>query len=328
MLNSATHSLLSQSIHISLLPQTFQDAIHITSSLGLKHIWIDSLYIVQDSKGDWEQESSMIDMVYSRALCNIAATASSSSDQGCFRQRDVSLVQPTIVDSCWTNHENYQLRVIEALNIDEQCSQSPLTASSLGSSRAFPFPQVPLFFGSQQLLWDCRQMFASEAYPQGLPPGMSLPALPKTFEGYVTVGPDIKRPEKIDYLWCDLVQHYSRCVLTLEKDKFVAISGIVKEMLKWQNDAYLAGLWWYQLPSQLLWKAERPEKLSESPPNLISSTIMVLSKSQPLGQFASQISCPDRPEEIVAKLLHAEKTSFIEILQENSNLASSGYAVC
>lgn len=115
MLNSVTHSLPSQGIHVSLLPQTFQDAIHITSSLGLKHIWIDSLYIVQDSKDDWEQESSMMCMVYSRALCNIAATASSSSDQGCFGQRDVSLVQPTIVDSCWMNHENYQLRVVEAL---------------------------------------------------------------------------------------------------------------------------------------------------------------------------------------------------------------------
>jgi hypothetical protein len=125
-----------------------------------------------------------------------------------------------------------------------------------------------LYFGSQQLLWDCRQMFASEAYSQGLPPGMSLPALSKTFECYLTVGPDVKRPEKVHYLLCDLVQHYSRCVLTLEKDKFVAISGIVKEMLKWQNDTYLAGLWWYQLPSQLLWKAERPEKLSESPQNL------------------------------------------------------------
>jgi hypothetical protein len=43
-----------QSILFANLPQTFQDAVVVTRSLGFQYLWIDSLCIIQDSFRDWE----------------------------------------------------------------------------------------------------------------------------------------------------------------------------------------------------------------------------------------------------------------------------------
>jgi Heterokaryon incompatibility protein (HET) len=42
-----------QSVPMSSLSRSFQDAVTITRKLGLNHLWIDSLCIIQDSKDDW-----------------------------------------------------------------------------------------------------------------------------------------------------------------------------------------------------------------------------------------------------------------------------------
>jgi len=40
------------------MPLTFQHAIIFTRRLGFRHIWIDSLCIIQDSKPDWEEQAA------------------------------------------------------------------------------------------------------------------------------------------------------------------------------------------------------------------------------------------------------------------------------
>ena len=49
------HNLEShkQSISLKTFPQTIRDAIFITSKLGIRFLWVDSLCIVQDSDDDW-----------------------------------------------------------------------------------------------------------------------------------------------------------------------------------------------------------------------------------------------------------------------------------
>jgi hypothetical protein len=42
-------------INISLLCQTFLDAMEVTKALGVEYIWIESLCILQDSLDDWAQ---------------------------------------------------------------------------------------------------------------------------------------------------------------------------------------------------------------------------------------------------------------------------------
>ena len=76
-----------QEIMLDTLPRTFTDAVVCASSLGIRYLWIDCLCIIQDSKEDWLQQSAMMAEIYSNALVNFAATASSSCDGGLFRSR-------------------------------------------------------------------------------------------------------------------------------------------------------------------------------------------------------------------------------------------------
>lgn len=45
ILTQKTKSLLQRGIHISDLPKTFEDAVMVTRKLGIRYIWIDSLYV-------------------------------------------------------------------------------------------------------------------------------------------------------------------------------------------------------------------------------------------------------------------------------------------
>lgn len=69
------------------LPPTFQDAIALARSLGVRYIWIDSLCIIQDNTTDWKVEASKVAQVYEGSYLNIAATSSSSSAGGLFGKR-------------------------------------------------------------------------------------------------------------------------------------------------------------------------------------------------------------------------------------------------
>lgn len=77
-------SLLKQ---IPPLSKTFEDAIVCTRAVGARYLWIDCLCILQDDVRDWERESALMASVYHNALCNLAATASSDSNGGFFRDR-------------------------------------------------------------------------------------------------------------------------------------------------------------------------------------------------------------------------------------------------
>jgi hypothetical protein len=49
--------LRQDGIPLETLPKTFREAIQVCRNLDIPYIWIDSLCIVQDSKGDWEYHS-------------------------------------------------------------------------------------------------------------------------------------------------------------------------------------------------------------------------------------------------------------------------------
>ena len=56
-LTLGTLSSFQNKVDLDKLPLTFQHALGLTYRLGLRHIWIDSLCIVQDDQNDWWHES-------------------------------------------------------------------------------------------------------------------------------------------------------------------------------------------------------------------------------------------------------------------------------
>lgn len=73
----------------SSLPKTFRDAVHLTQSLGIQYLWIDSICILQDSESDWAQESAYMGEIYRRSHLVIAAvSAATNPSRGFFLPRN------------------------------------------------------------------------------------------------------------------------------------------------------------------------------------------------------------------------------------------------
>lgn len=76
-----------EGIPVQKLSATFQQAIEVTRSLGLRYIWIDSICIVQDDVEDWNRHVTEMSQIYRGAFLTLAAGASKSSEEGLFRAR-------------------------------------------------------------------------------------------------------------------------------------------------------------------------------------------------------------------------------------------------
>ncbi|KAF4632436.1 hypothetical protein G7Y89_g5700 [Cudoniella acicularis] len=73
---------LSHCIPLGMFPKTFQDAIVVTSQLGVRYLWIDVLCIIQDNAADWEAEAAAMADIYEGALLGICALRSPNSETG------------------------------------------------------------------------------------------------------------------------------------------------------------------------------------------------------------------------------------------------------
>lgn len=72
-------------IRLADLPRTFGDAVAVVRRLGVRHLWIDSLCIVQDDRADWAVEAVMMHRYYRAALLTLAAADADGSAGGLFR---------------------------------------------------------------------------------------------------------------------------------------------------------------------------------------------------------------------------------------------------
>lgn len=243
------------------LSKTFQDAIIICRELGLKHLWIDSLCIFQDSPEDWRCEAAQMGQVYENSFCNIAATGASSDGEGCFKDRDVSLLQRCIIQSEWDNQVNGTWEIVDSDYWYTRIDKAPLNERGWAMQERWLSPRV-LYYGRDQILWECNELEACETYPGGLPkslrdwrsgfkldPDFDIKIGQQDGYTYTESDPDSSYGEK----WASIVGKYSVTSLTKGEDKLVAISGIAKRMQGFLNDEYLAGMWRRNLAPQLLW---------------------------------------------------------------------------
>ncbi|CZR51370.1 uncharacterized protein PAC_01245 [Phialocephala subalpina] len=119
--NEAAHR---KAISIDVLPPTFRDAVTVTIRLNIRHLWIDSLCIIQNDLRDWQTEASKMAAIFQGAYMTIAATSSPDSTGGLFFEVP-----------------NSQLRVGRQSGEDAETT---------------------VHFTNSILYWQCRERYASE----------------------------------------------------------------------------------------------------------------------------------------------------------------------
>ena len=261
-LTSLTHDRLQQGFALAELPPTFQDAIMVTRALGVNFLWIDALCILQDSIVDWQHEATMMSQVYSGSMCNISALDAQDSTGGLFFDHQVPNIPYCTFTAC---RKFKRKRVYECAYTDfwsDSVQYAPLTRRAWVLQERLLAPRV-LHFGKRQLLWECNELRACEIYPRGMMPaadplseGPSDEFLKRSLATVLQGGLDNSLTSQMHRAWNGIVQHYTKCNLTMSKDKLVAISGIVKRLQPLFKTDYLAGLWRHGLLEQLLWHVE------------------------------------------------------------------------
>ncbi|TVY14481.1 hypothetical protein LARI1_G007360 [Lachnellula arida] len=165
-LNSAVHR---KGIQTKSLPRTFQDAIRITITLGIRYLWIDALCIIQDDADDWSIEAAKMAQVYQGSYITLAATSAQDGNGGLFVD---ALRSPTLVVST-DDDPQLQGNTVEASSLTTTClvrcsigSLRDIWDSSL-SRRAWVLQELVLsprlvHFTSQQMYYQCHEGIESE----------------------------------------------------------------------------------------------------------------------------------------------------------------------
>ncbi|KAH7336018.1 heterokaryon incompatibility protein-domain-containing protein [Pyrenochaeta sp. MPI-SDFR-AT-0127] len=214
------------------LPKTLQDAVTVTRRLGLQYLWVDALCIIQDSKDDWDIQSSLMATIYQNAYVVISADISMDYSESTIYWRDY--------------------------NGETRCSGNFLRESFRPlSKRAWTFQEEVLatriiHFGDNELFWACKK-------------GVSCECMDTVFpnEEASTGRAMFKHCTESDNLtgrttaWFDLVNEYTSREITNQSDRLAALSGVVDYISEFgENGRYLAGLWSTHLPHALLWKGQ------------------------------------------------------------------------
>jgi hypothetical protein len=241
---------------MSALSTTFRHAVEVTRRLGLSYIWIDSLCIIQDSKADWAAESVRMQAVYSSAIVDIAATASSDGHGGLFRDRDARAALLPCQVEMWTGGHLVHHYLCDFEPWQEAFQHAPLNVRAWVLQERLLAPRV-LHFDAEQVVWECDSLVACERYPKGFAKPLSEP------EGMriSRVGSEGSRKgTDVFDIWGPIVSAYSSCAITMDTDRLIALYGVAMKVRDILDSKYIAGMWENDLVAQLTWMVANSDK--------------------------------------------------------------------
>jgi len=272
-------SRLTTGILASSLPAMFLDSFTAAQKLTVDYIWIDSLCIIQDSPADKAAEIPSMASVYRNALCNLSTVGSTTSSGGLTGLRTITS-HARVVTTSWSGDAHggtYRL-------FDPRFWEDRILDTEL-NYRGWVFQERALaarvlHFARDQVLWECGEVEAGEEYPGGISrrfgeggmgfkKRMNMQSVEPEREvvvGQEEEGVKGKKERDLSSFWINAVQRYSRCELTLESDKLVAISGIAKVLQEKYGDKYVAGLWRGTLleGGGLCWAVDRGRRTAQT----------------------------------------------------------------
>jgi hypothetical protein len=230
---TVTLERFKENIPKDILTKTFQDAIDLCRRLKINFLWIDSLCIKQDDVEDWKSQAPKMAGIYETAILTIAASMSIDGSGGLYAK---------------SKHLNY-------ISSDGLCMREQNPQFPVGNSYSLirgPWPLLQrgwvfqerylsrrmLHFGTEEVVWECNTHRRGENWWNPSTSAMAnAKDLSSTWRGYVT--------------------EYTELQLTFEKDKLMALSGVVERMAMLRpDDRYVAGLWEKTLLHDLDWTAD------------------------------------------------------------------------
>ncbi|KAF5604784.1 het-domain-containing protein [Fusarium pseudoanthophilum] len=255
------------------IPKTIQDAIRTSHRLGIGFIWVDSLCIIQDSKGaDKEIEIGQMTQVYTHAALTIAARRAPDAHTGFLHPR--SAPSGTILVD-FRGDDGVTRRC--TLTFEEAAKDEDETfLDTRGwTLQEYLLSRRLLIIGSWTTAWSCRKERKGNSDGWRLDRQQGDPfqydstwssSRNTVLEGtqrldaiaFLGTHPNCDYPRPADHLikweWNGLVQLYTGRNLTNKTDRILAISGLAQIFSIMRGGEYAAGLWVKDMPETLLWE--------------------------------------------------------------------------
>jgi hypothetical protein len=256
-LRSASLADFKNRISFSALSRTFQEAMIAVRNLGYSYVWIDSLCIIQDSTEDWEHEAQIMGDIYRNSVLTIAATASKNGDEGCFRLRNTLWERPCLL---W---EDDQRGIFVDIGEDDVVKRyrGEVNNGSL-NTRAWVLQERVLssrviHYAATSVYWDCQEAHLSDS-GRKLSDNREISALGGSKDEDLRLFGDVdwSVEEYFSERWRFNVERYCDMKLTVESDRFVAFTGIIKYVEDATGLHCISGLWKEHLVAHILWRVE------------------------------------------------------------------------
>ncbi|KAK3370696.1 heterokaryon incompatibility protein-domain-containing protein [Podospora didyma] len=261
--NKENLSGFSHEIPLEVLPKTFSDAIQMTLDLGIRHIWIDSLCIVQDDEQEWQDEAARMDSIYRGSQLCIAAVQSDESSGGLFP--DINLVHNNgLLDgemlfrtpSTDADGPQIQVRVyVGDVRHHSTMSYSPLSSRGWTLQEQL-LPHRIAWCMQPEVHWGCEAGYQTEGSLQFTPAEMLDSLAPWRT---LVVG---TQAETVTKTWHQIVENYSARRFTFPRDRVVAIAGITRHIGAAANKILgqsILGLWEKSISRSLAWLRDSEE---------------------------------------------------------------------
>lgn len=233
------------------LPKTFQDAIIITRSIGIRWLWIDALCIVQDDSNDWLREAATMGSIYEMARLTIAASHAKDGTEGCFLPCP-SLAGPVGL-SPTTSDPSARIYISQQpSDVDYFPDYGPLNERAWTTQERL-FPRWMIFYTKGGMTWSCRCAVLRD---RGTGEGQLLGH--RQVSGY-------NSSQDLRLNWMDIVTRYTIRDLTYPSDILIALQGLVSELQKLSPlNEYVMGIWWREADVQLAWVSDdSQQRISE-----------------------------------------------------------------
>ncbi|USP74957.1 hypothetical protein yc1106_02231 [Curvularia clavata] len=244
--NKAVH--MEDGISIQNLPKTYRDSVVVCKELGINHLWIDSLCIIQNSSHDWSEQASRMAEIYQNAYVTIAAVAARNSTEGLFNDISDRLTSVSLPGYPWI-----QIRKQAQLpSASDDFMDPDFNDGHTLYKRGWTFQELSLsprviHYGRNEVVWQCQSRSICEGDPDGSIEISSLVSANLIRE------PDLS----IEGLWYSIVGAYSWRGLTFEKDRLPAIAAFASRIeAENHQKKYVHGLWEDSLRLDLLWSVD------------------------------------------------------------------------
>lgn len=255
------------------LPQTLQDAVELTRSLGLEYLWIDALCILQDSPNDKAIELPRMPSYYRNAYLTICAGGNSCAAGFLTAKNAHCEVHPGtgvpkdllnmpyfgpngVVDDIFFREENPYL-----------LSDEPVSKRAWTFQERILSPRVLTYGGC--MMWQCTTTQKSDGGVQdwsfdsrsasdreikrGLAEMQKSQYQTVKCKNKNSVTTTQSMPAEKYSLWYDAVEEFCERDITYPQDKFRAIAALANEFSSALKDEYVAGLWKADFLRGLLW---------------------------------------------------------------------------